>query len=208
MKSILSFGTLISACLAALVCAGSGASQNIEPKKNTILPKHPVIISEIKTSKRAGHDAPDECLRTFRKFFNYIQQSEPDIAGDPKAQIRWLSSGMRKAVLEKQNFEDQQAKENPTDKREYPGNGSFVGAWDYPTSYEIVGSRLYGETATIDVLYKWGNKTQYPGSKRLSSFIFVKEDKLWKLQDVYTFDGIYNSAESLINYFRQAGGRN
>jgi hypothetical protein len=38
----------------------------------------------------------------------------------------------------------------------------------------------YGKRAVIDVLYKWGPKTNYPGDERTTSFIFLLEDGAWK----------------------------
>jgi hypothetical protein len=57
--------------------------------------------------------------------------------------------------------------------------------------------------AIIDVLYKWGPKTNYPGDERITSFIFLLEDGAWKLDDVYTFRGKFAQAESLNQYFRE-----
>ena len=86
-------------------------------------------------------------------------------------------------------------------KPDFPGNGTFIGSWDYPTTYSIVSSRRYGNRAIIDVLYKWGPKTNYPGDERTTSFIYVYEDRTWKLDDVYTFRGEFATAESLNQYF-------
>ena len=99
--------------------------------------------------------------------------------------------------------ENEMANRAPIDKREYPNNGSFVGAWDYPSTYLIVGSRMYSQQALIDVQYDWGAGTNYEGHRRLTTFIFVKEDGDWRLDDVYTFRGMYEPAESLNYYFRQ-----
>ena len=59
--------------------------------------------------------------------------------------------------------------------------------------------------AVIDVLYEWDENgsldNQYPGTKALKSFIFVFEDGVWKLDDVYTFSDEYASPESLRAYF-------
>jgi hypothetical protein len=55
----------------------------------------------------------------------------------------------------------------------------------------------------IDVLYKWGPKTNYSGDERTSSFVFLYEDGAWKLDDVYTFRGAFVQAESLSQYLRE-----
>jgi hypothetical protein len=141
--------------------------------------------------------APAECLATFRQFFTYVQQDKPSIITDNRAQSRWLTKDLREALKQKlATFKDQ------PDDPDYPGNGTFVGTWDKPTTFTIIGSRTYGDRAVIDVWYAWGKGTNYPGDTRLSYFIFRREDGQWKLDDVYTFRGEFASAESLNAYLR------
>ena len=152
-------------------------------------------IREVKTRMVAVAAAPSECLETFRQFLRYVQQSEPSIVKDETAQTRWLSKNLREALKQKvATFKDQ-----PNDP-DFPGNGTFVGTWDSPTTFSIVGSRRYDKRAVIDVWYSWGKGTNYPGDTRLSYFVFVLEEGRWKLDDVYTFRGAYASAESLNAY--------
>lgn len=142
--------------------------------------------------------APRECLAAFRGFFQYLQKSEPGIVRDEQAQKRWLTQELRKALAQKlATFT------SPKDDPDYPSNNTFIGSWDQPTSYAIVASRRYGKRAVIDVLYKWGPKTNYPGDERTTSFIFLLEDGAWKLDDIYTFRGEYVQAESLNQYLRE-----
>ena len=139
--------------------------------------------------------APRECLAAFRGFFQYLQKSEPGIVRDEQAQKRWLTQELRKALAQKlATFT------SPKDDPDYPSNYTFIGSWDQPTSYAVVASRRYGKRAVIDVLYKWGPKTNYPGDERTTSFIFLLEDGAWKLDDIYTFRGEYVQAESLNQY--------
>ena len=141
--------------------------------------------------------APDECLGTFRQFFTYVQQEKPSIITDERAQNRWLTKDLRDALKQKlATFKDQ------PDDPDYPGNGTFIGTWDKPSTFTIVGSRRYGNRAVLDVWYAWGKGTNYPGDTRLSYFIFTLEDGRWKLDDVYTFRGEFASAESLNAYLR------
>jgi hypothetical protein len=141
--------------------------------------------------------APRECVAAFRGFFQYLQKSEPGIVRDEQAQKRWLSQELRKALAQKlATFT------SPKDDPDYPSNNTFIGSWDQPTSYAIVASRRYGKRAVIDVLYKWGPKTNYPGDERTTSFIFLLEDGAWKLDDIYTFRGEFVQAESLNQYLR------
>ncbi len=153
-------------------------------------------IDEVRT-KAPTVAAPKECLTTFREFFRYLQNKEPSIVHDEQAQKRWLTLELRKALAQKvATFT------SPQD-HDFPGNETFIGAWDYPTTYSIVSSRRYGKRAVIDVLYKWGPKTNYPGDERTTSFIFMLEDGAWKLDDVYTFRGEFVQAESLNQDLRE-----
>ena len=154
-------------------------------------------IAEVKKTSPAIV-APRECVTAFREFFQYLQKSEPSIVRDDQAQKRWLSNELRKALAQKvATFT------SPADNPDFPSNATFIGSWDFPTTYSIVASRRYGKRAIIDVLYKWGPKTNYPGDERTTSFIFLLEDGAWKLDDIYTFRGEFAQAESLNQYFRE-----
>jgi hypothetical protein len=50
-------------------------------------------------------------------------------------------------------------------------------------------------------MFTWGPKTQYPGDRRLTSYLFVQEGATWKLDDIYTFRGEFVEASSLITTF-------
>jgi hypothetical protein len=154
-------------------------------------------IVEVKHSTPATA-APRECLAAFRGFFQYLQKSEPGIVRDEQAQKRWLSQELRKALAQKLAIFT-----SPNADPDYPSNNTFIGSWDQPSSYAIVASRRYGKRAVIDVLYKWGPKTNYPGDERTTSFIFLLEDGAWKLDDIYTFRGEFVQAESLNQYLRE-----
>ncbi|HMJ09356.1 MAG TPA: hypothetical protein VK468_10150 [Pyrinomonadaceae bacterium] len=108
-------------------------------------------------------------------------------------------------------------RKNPGDKPEYPDNASFTGVWNQPTYYSIISARQYDYRNTtnpnslkaiIDVLYEWGQENsldnQYPGTRNLRSYIFIFEDGLWKLDDIYGFEDEFTSAESLRGYFTKS----
>jgi hypothetical protein len=170
-------------------------------------------MREVENKSQARNQAPAECLAVFREFFAYVQKSDPSLATDEKAQNRWLTKWMRKSFVESANrpFKPDEKSDNPT-------NETFVGVWNRPTTYSIVGSRHYDfrnkdnpndNRAIIDVLYEWDEKTngldnQYPGEKSLYSYIFVFEDSAWKLDDIYTYDDEYASPESLRQWFSQS----
>jgi hypothetical protein len=154
-------------------------------------------IAEVKHNTPAV-PAPKECLRQFHEFFRYLQKTDASLIRDEQAQKRWLTQELRKALMAKvATFT------SPQDDPDFPSNNTFIGSWDHPSTYSIVASRRYGPRAVIDVLYKWGPKTNYPGDERTTSFIFLLEDGVWKLDDVYTFRGKFAQAESLNQYFRE-----
>jgi hypothetical protein len=154
-------------------------------------------IDEVKY-KGSTVAAPQQCLLAFREFFRYLQEDGPGIVRDEQAQKLFLTESLRKALVQKvATFTD------PSGDPDFPGNGTFVGSWDYPSTYSVVASRRYGKRAVIDVLYKWGPKTNYPGDERTTSFIYLFEDGKWKLDDIYTFRGEFAQAESLNQYFRE-----
>jgi hypothetical protein len=168
-------------------------SQNTSPRSTT-----PTSIKEVKRATSTVAAAPKECLQSFREFFSYLQRSDPGIVRDEQAQKRWLTEELRKALMQKVSA----FKDRPDDP-DFPGNGTFIGSWDYPSTYSIVTSRRYGKRAILDVLYQWGPGTNYPGDERTSSFIFMFEEGSWKLDDVYTFRGKFVQAESLSQYLRE-----
>lgn len=155
-----------------------------------------VTIEEVKY-KRVAAVAPKASLLAFREFFRYLQRSDANIVRDEAAQKRWLTQELRNALAQKvATFT------SPADDPDFPSNATFVGSWDYPSTFSIAASRRYGQRAVIDVVYNWGPKTNYPGDERTSSFIFLYEDGAWKLDDIYTFRGAFVQAESLNQYLR------
>ena len=170
-------------------------------------------IREVRSKGQATKKAPAECVATFRAFFRYVQKREPSILTDQQAQNRWLSRLMRMSLADHVKRSGD-PKENP----DYPSNQTFVGVWNKPTIFSIIGSRHYDyrnadnpddNRATVDVLYEWGeNKdgnldNQYPGEKSMRSFIFVHEEGAWKLDDIYTFTDEYANPSSLRGYFNR-----
>lgn len=166
-------------------------------------------IPEVETSNVIKSEAPPECIAVFREIFDYIRKPEPDLVTDKTAQDRWLSKLFRLSLAEGVKHAG-----SPRENPEFPTNGTFVGCWSYPTSYSIAGSRHYDyrnddnpddNRAVIDVLYEWDKNgsldNQYPGTKSLTSFVFVFEDGVWKLDDIYTFSDEYASPGSLRAWF-------
>jgi hypothetical protein len=162
--------------------------------------RKPVTIREEKLSAVVA-DAPSECALIVREFIAYISREKPDIASDKQAQNRWLSDSLRKALVHRLGVYKEYDKKNPDSADGPPGNGDFVGSWDYPSSYAITAARRYDKRAIVDVIYTWGPKTQYAGDKRLVSYVLVREGNGWKIEDLYTFHGEFVSASSLNQTF-------
>lgn len=166
-------------------------------------------MQEVENTSAPQKQAPAECVVTFREFFAYVKKTNPSIIDDQQSQKRWLSQNFRKALAHNvARF----GKE--TTVPDFPDNHTFLGVWNKPTTYSIIGSRHYDyrdadnpddNRAVIDVIYVWDHSgsldNQYPGEKNLRSFIFVFEDGAWKLDDIYNFTDEYAPPGSLSAYF-------
>lgn len=161
-----------------------------------------VEIREEPAIKRAANEAPAEAVKRVREIIKYLFHQKPDIATDKGAQNRWLSEPMRNALANRQTVYAAYAKENPDSPEGPPSNADFIGSWNYPTGFRLVGSRLAGQRAVVDVLFTWGKNTEYPGDTRLTCYVLVRENGSWKLEDIYTFEGKFVSAGSLLETFR------
>lgn len=188
---------LIASC--AFVSAGSPGAQS----RTTGSSRRAEVREEV-AATRNGAVAPAEAIQRVRELIKYLFHEKPDIASDTSAQTRWLSEPMRKALANRQKVYAQYAKTNPDSPEGPPSNSDFIGSWNYPTSFRLVGSRLAGQRAVVDVLFTWGKDTEYPGDTRLTYYVLVREKGSWKLEDIYTFEGKFVAAESLLETFRQS----
>jgi hypothetical protein len=161
-----------------------------------------VEIREEPGVKRGTTEAPAEAVKRVHEIIKYLFHQKPDIATDKGAQNRWLSDQMRKALANRKTVYAAYAKENPDSPEGPPSNSDFIGSWNYPTGFRFVGSRLAGQRAVVDVQFTWGKDTEYPGDTRLTYYVLVRENGSWKLEDIYTFEGKFVSAESLLETFR------
>ena len=183
---------LLLASISCVVAAGNARNVFTQQRQASR-----TAIQEVKY-KPVAVVAPRECLVAFRDFFRYLQRADTNIIRDEAAQKRWLTQELRKSLAQKvATFA------SPADDPDFPSNATFVGSWDYPTTYSIAASRRYGQRAVVDIVYKWGPKTNYPGDERTTSFVFLYEDGAWKLDDIYTFRGAFVQAESLSQYLRE-----
>jgi hypothetical protein len=182
----------------AFVFAGNAGAQT----RTTGSPRQAEVREEVAATRNAA-GAPAEATQRVRELIKYLFHEKPDIASDANAQTRWLSEPMRKALANRQKVYAQYAKENPDSPEGPPSNSDFIGSWNYPTSFRFVGSRLAGQRAVVDVLFTWGKGTEYPGDTRLTYYVLVHDNGSWKLEDIYTFEGRFVAAGSLLETFRQ-----
>jgi hypothetical protein len=160
-------------------------------------------IQEAPPVRAPGPGAPPECISAMRDIIRYIFKEKPNIAEDKPAQARWLTKELQEAIAKRQENCAREKKANPTDRIDFPSNELFVGFWDRPTTFSILGSRAYEKRAIIDVLYSWGKGTNYEGDQEVASFIFRLENKSWLLDDIYIFNGRYTTARSLQEELRR-----
>ncbi len=181
-------------------------TDNSEPNRVTC-----TVVARMQEAENSAiqKQAPVECLAVFREFFAYVKKIDPDIIRDKDAQNRWLPKSLRKAL--EHNVASFGKETNGPD---FPNNQTFLGVWNEPENYSIIGSRHYDyhdgnnpedNRAVIDVLYDWGHEdsldNQYPGEKSLLSFTFIFEDEVWKLDDIYNFNDKFAPSESLNAYW-------
>jgi hypothetical protein len=188
---------LIASC--AFVSAGNAGAQT----GTTGSPRRAEVREEVAATRSAAA-APAQAIQQVRDLIKYLFHEKPDIASDTSAQTRWLSEPMRKGLANRQAVYAKYAKENPDSPEGPPSNSDFIGSWNYPTGFRFVGSRLAGQRAVVDVLFTWGKNTEYPGDTRLTYYVLVREKGSWKLEDIYTFEGKFVAAESLLETFRQS----
>ena len=185
-------------CYLMLLVLGFAAvsyAQQTERKRPQPAPFHEEV-----GSKETG--APHASIRQLREFIRYVFRQKPDIATDAGAQQRFLSKQLKDAFNNHQKLYADYVKKNDTPDGP-PGNINFVGSWDYPTSFRIVGSRGYNQRAVVDVIFTWGKHTNYEGDTRLTSYSLVREQGSWKLEDIYIFEGKFINARSLLQEFRR-----
>ena len=135
---------------------------------------------------------PPQCVENFRGFINYIFGNTPNLFFNERAQDQWLSEDLRRAAANHvRTF--LRAQSEPTPPPTFPDNVTFVGAWDFPTSYRIVGARPEGGKYIIEILYIWGPGTNYEGERRPVSVIFVDEGGNCKVDDMLHHAAPYSS---------------
>lgn len=148
------------------------------------------------TRSSLGGVPEEEAAATLRDFISYTLRRKPELFQDEIAQRKFLTEDLRNGVAHHWRIYQEYIKEHETPTS--PDNGTFVGAWEFPSGYTIKGGRQSGDQIIIDVLFKWDNpQANYYGDTRDVSYTFSLEDGAWKLHDMYTHQGKFIGAYSL-----------
>ena len=76
-------------------------------------------------------------------------------------------------------------------------NSMIFDAWSTPSSYTMGETEQTTTTATVQVTYLWGPKTQYSGSKRFNSVQLVPEGGSWRIDDIYNRESDFSPEGSI-----------
>lgn len=139
--------------------------------------------------------APDA---TVNDFFTYLLSRKHDIIKDSAAQNRWLTKDVRHALSTAEAAANKAAKAHPNEQVDSPDNGTFLAAWDPPTSFKITGTNTKEATATVELLFTWGPKTEYPGETRKMTVLLAQEGGAWRVSDIHSHAAKFNQASTLL----------
>lgn len=152
----------------------------------------------IQEPRHSRSNNPEDTVCTLHAYIAFILWSDKDLFHDETAQEKFLTEDLRRAVAYRWKLYQEVIK-----KREVhspPDNGTFVGAWEYPSGYTVEGVSPSANQVVIDVIHKWEHpEHNYYGDTRRVSYTFLSESGNWKLNDAYTRDGEFVRAYSLKN---------
>ncbi len=151
------------------------------------------------TALAAPSPAPEA---TANDFFTYLLSRKHDIMKDSAAQNRWLTQDVRHALAAAETAASKAAKAHPDEQVDGPDNGTFLAAWNPPTTFKITGTKAKDATATVDLLFTWGPKTEYPGETRKMTVLLAQEDGGWKVSDIQSHAAKFNKASTLLGDLR------
>jgi len=151
------------------------------------------------TTARAAEASPEA---TVTDFFSYLLKTKHDITKDSAAQARWLTKDVRHALAAAEAGANKASKAHPDEQVDGPDNGTFLAAWDPPTSFKVTGTKSTPPTARVDLLYTWGPKTQYPGETRAMTVLLAMEDGGWKVSDIQSHKSKFSPESTLLGDLR------
>jgi hypothetical protein len=135
---------------------------------------------------------------TVNDFFHYLLTSKRDITKDSAAQNRWLTKDVRHALAVADAGASKAAKAHPNEEIDGPTNGTFLAAWDPPTSFKVTDTKSTPPTARVNLRFTWGPKTQYPGEARNMTALLALEDGAWKISDIQSHKTKFNPESTLL----------
>jgi len=144
--------------------------------------------------------APDS---TVNDFFTYLLNPKHDITKDSAAQTRWLTKDVRHALATAIAGSDKAAKAHPGEQIDAPNNGTFLAAWDPPTSFKVTEAKSTPPTARVDLRFAWGPKSQYPGQTRMITALLTLEDGAWRISDIHSHAAKFNPDSTLLGDLRK-----
>jgi hypothetical protein len=151
------------------------------------------IVEEQRSEGVAG--GPE--VEVVRELIRYLFTPGTDIATAAVAHTRWLTQALDAELDEAYRRVADAAAAHPDERYDLPSNSDFYNSWDPPTMFRLLGSRNYGTQSFVDVEYRWGPETNYPGDRRTISYVLVLTDGIWKIDDVLTIRGEFASPGSL-----------
>ena len=135
---------------------------------------------------------------TANDFFHYLLTSKRDITKDSAAQNRWLTKDVRHALAVADAGSAKAAKAHPNEEIDGPTNGTFLAAWDPPTSFKVTDTKSTPPTKRVNLRFTWGPKTQYPGETRNMTALLTLEDGAWKISDIHSHAAKFNPESTLL----------
>ncbi|MEP6670819.1 MAG: hypothetical protein ABJF10_16800 [Chthoniobacter sp.] len=139
---------------------------------------------------------------TTTSFFTYLLSSKHDITKDSAAQTRWLTKDVRQVLAAAVAGANKAGKAHPGEQIDSPDNGTFLAAWDPPTTFKVTEVKSTPPTAHVDLLYKWGPKTNYPGETRKMTALLTLEDGAWHISDIQSHKSKFNPNSTLLGDLR------
>ncbi len=163
---------------------------------------HLLLLLSILTATMAMAAPSPAPEATVNDFFTYLLSRKHDITKDSAAQNRWLTKDVRHSLATAEAASSKAAKAHPNEQVDSPDNGTFLAAWDTPTSFKITATKVKDATATVDLLFTWGPKTEYPGETRKMTVLLAQEDGAWRVTDIHSHAAKFNKASTLLGDLR------
>lgn len=135
---------------------------------------------------------------TVNDFFTYLLSPKNHIVKDAASQKRWLTEKVRHSLMTADAAADKASKAHPNEQVDGPDNGTFLAAWDPPTSFKILGTKTKDTTASVDLLFTWGPKAQYAGETRKMTVLLTQEGGTWRISDIQSHAAKFNKASTLL----------